>query len=205
MRRTFIYVDGLNLYYRAARPYNVKWLNIQDLCKRKLHCDNEIIKIKYFTSIIKRSSDPSKHVRQQLLIRALSTLPNLDIIKGTFRQQKENRVLADNPYKKVKVLLTEEKGSDVNLAVNMVHDAHLGLYDIAIVLSNDSNLIGAVKIVKGLDKLVGILCPSEVVTEPLKRAASFTRILNRDDLRASEFPKVLQDCKGVFHRPNKWD
>ena len=47
----------------------------------------------------------------------------------------------------VKVYRSEEKGTDVNLAVHMVHDAHLAKFDAALVLSNNSDLVEAVRIV----------------------------------------------------------
>lgn len=40
----------------------------------------------------------------------------------------------------VSVLKTEEKGSDVNLAVDLLHDCVQGLYDCVVVISNDSDL-----------------------------------------------------------------
>ena len=206
MKRTIIYVDGFNLYYRAARRYNIKWLNIKDLGEKILREDNEVVGIKYFTSIIKRRSDDhKKHFRQQMYLRALSTIPNLDIIKGTFLQKESYKPLADNPNEKVRILLTEEKGSDVNIAVNMVNDAHLDRYDLAVVISNDSDLVGAIEIVRSVNKQVGVLCPSEEISYSLKKAATFHRIISKDDLRDSEFPKFLRDDKGQFHRPKEWN
>ena len=205
-KRTFVYIDGLNLYYRAAREYNIKWLNLYDLCKNKLSDINEILKIKYFTSMVRRSKqDPRKQLRQQIYLRALATIDNLEIIKGNIKQKIDTRPLASNPGEKVKVILLEEKGSDVNLAVHMVNDAHLDQYDAAIIVSNDSDLVGAIEIVRSLGKVVGVLCPSPNATEPLRRVSSFTKVLERNDLRDSEFPRELEDCEGRFHRPEEWD
>ena len=69
-----------------------------------------------------------------------------------------------NPPKKGKkfaeVIKTEEKGSDVNIAAHMVHDGHLGRYDVAILVSNDSDLAEPVRIVRHeLNKTVGMLNP----------------------------------------------
>ena len=206
MKRTFVYVDGLNLYYRAAKRHNLKWLDINTLCKNKLNLDNEIIKIKYFTSIIKRDpKDPRKLLRQQLLIRALSTIPHLEIIKGTFNQNEDWRPLANNPTEMVKVLTSEEKGSDVNLAVHVVNDAHLDHYDAAIVVSNDSDLTKAIVMARDREKIVGLLSPVDMPNESLKRAASFTKILEKCDLVGAEFPKRMKDADGRFHRPREWD
>ena len=204
-KRTYIYVDGLNLYYRAAKLHNVKWLNILSLCEDKLMPDNNIIKIKYFTAMIGRSFNEGGITRQQIYIRALRTIPNLEIIKGRFKQETEKRPLASDPRTKVKVIIIREKGSDVNLAVSMVDDAHKDLYDVAIVVSNDGDLMGAIKAVRETGKIVGVICPSPEITESLKKAANFDRTLTRRDLVNAEFCKDLRDGNGNFRRPKEWD
>jgi len=47
----------------------------------------------------------------------------------------------------VNVLKTEEKCTDVRLAVHLVNDSWKGLYDCAVILSNDGDLLEALKIV----------------------------------------------------------
>lgn len=60
----------------------------------------------------------------------------------------------------VRVLKTEEKGSDVNLASHLVNDAHNRDFEVAIVISNDSDLVEPVRIVtQELGLQVGILNP----------------------------------------------
>ena len=53
MKKTIIYIDGFNLYYRLKNtPY--KWLNIQKLSEFYLNPEqHDIIKIKYFTALVK--------------------------------------------------------------------------------------------------------------------------------------------------------
>ena len=204
-RTTFIYIDGLNLYYRAAKVHNIKWLNLLDLCKEKLSAHNDIVKIKYFTAMIGRSFNEGGNTRQQMYLRALRTIPNLEIILGRFKQEMDRRPLAANPSKLVEVLLVREKGSDVNLAVNMVNDAHKDLYNVAVVVSNDSDLMGAIKAVREAEKIVGVICPSPEITESLKKTANFDKILTKADLVKAEFPSMLQDGNGSFRRPREWD
>ena len=50
-----------------------------------------------------------------------------------------------------------QKGVDVLLAIDLVNLAHTGAYDIAIILSGDTDLIEAVKLVKNLGKTVIII------------------------------------------------
>jgi hypothetical protein len=49
------------------------------------------------------------------------------------------------PQKYARVIKTEEKGSDVNLATHLLHDAHMGRFDVAGVISNDSDLLEPIK------------------------------------------------------------
>ena len=112
--KTYIYVDGFNLYYGAVRNTPYKWLDIGKLCHILLPSD-QIISIKYFTATVSgRPGDPDEPIRQQLYLRALKTTPNLEIIYGHFLTHSvPMRLSGSNPPKWVKVDKTEEKGSDV--------------------------------------------------------------------------------------------
>ena len=46
----------------------------------------------------------------------------------------------------IEVIKTEEKGSDVNLATHLLYDGFRNDYDIAVVISNDSDLLEPIKI-----------------------------------------------------------
>ena len=144
--RTFVYVDGFNLYFGALRHTPYRWLDVQRLCELTLAKHNRIERIKYFTAhITQRPRDAMQPARQQAYLRALKTLPNLDIILGHFLTQIVKMPLAGiplgQPLKYVSVLKTEEKGSDVNLATHLVHDAHLNRFEMAVVVSNDSDFL----------------------------------------------------------------
>ena len=52
---------------------------------------------------------------------------------------------------------TEEKGSDVNLAVHLLNDGWHGRYDVALVLSQDTDLIEPLRIAsQELGKTIGL-------------------------------------------------
>jgi|PersoiStandDraft_1058852.scaffolds.fasta_scaffold141252_2 uncharacterized LabA/DUF88 family protein len=64
----------------------------------------------------------------------------------------------------VRVLRSEEKGTDVNLAAHLVHDAHRNRFEAAAVISNDSDLKEAVRIVRReVGKVVGVFTPEPLV------------------------------------------
>ena len=114
MKKTVVYIDGFNLYYRLKHtPY--KWLNLEKLSQSYLDLkQNQIIKIKYFTALVKEQSrDPSNTIRQGIYLRALKTLPNLEIIFGQFKKRHINLSLATkNPdkLKQVKKII----GNNIN-------------------------------------------------------------------------------------------
>lgn len=84
-KRTYIYVDGFNLFYGGLKGSRYKWLDLRKLLERAMP-KNEIEKIWYFTAMVKPSeSDPSKDARQQSYVRALQTLEGVEVDYGYFR------------------------------------------------------------------------------------------------------------------------
>jgi len=207
--KTFIYVDGFNLYYGAVKDTALKWLNIRRLCELLLP-GYSITRIKYFTARVSaRMDDPQKPTRQQIYLRALRTIPGLEIIYGSFLSHDVMMPLAEPPPggpKFAKVTRTEEKGSDVNIATHLVHDAYQGSFDVAVMVTNDSDLLEPIKIVRQeLHLQVGILNPHRhTPSRVLTKHASFIKQIREGPLRASQFPSTLRDAKGEFHKPRDW-
>ena len=56
--------------------------------------------------------------------------------------------MSDPPPEFTQVYKTEEKGSDVNLALHVLNDAWLDQYDCAVIVSNDSDLAESLRLVK---------------------------------------------------------
>jgi uncharacterized LabA/DUF88 family protein len=207
--RTFIYVDGFNLYYGAVKGTQYKWLNILQLC-RLLLPGAEIERIKYFTARVSaRKDDPGKPTRQQIYLRALRTLSGLEIIYGSFLSHEVMMPVADpapGQPRFVRVTRTEEKGSDVNIATHLVNDAYRRIFDSAVLITNDSDLLAPIRIVKEELKLdVGILNPHRhTPSRVLTRYASFIKQIREGALKASQFPETMSDGKGEFRKPKAW-
>src|ERR1051326_3162947 len=115
MAKVYVYIDGFNLYYGAVKGSPYRWLDLGALCHRMLPGD-QILAIKYFTAIVSaRPYDPQQPVRQQVYLRALRTVPLLEVVFGHFLTHSCRMVLTGvSPPQKVWVDKTEEKGSDVN-------------------------------------------------------------------------------------------
>ena len=133
-----VYVDGFNLYYGALRGTSFRWLDLSEAC-RLLFPRDQINQIKYFTARVSaRPTDPDQPIRQATYWRALQTIPNLTIIEGSFLVKPVMMPLANTtPQQYARVIKTEEKGSDVNLAVHLLNDAHKKDFELAVLVTND--------------------------------------------------------------------
>jgi uncharacterized LabA/DUF88 family protein len=206
MPRVNVYIDGFNLYYGSLKKTPYKWLDVSKLCQLMLPSDT-IQSIKFFTANVSaRPHDKHLPVRQQIYFRALKTIPNLTIIRGHFLTHSVPMILTgSDPIKKVWVDKTEEKGSDVNLATHLLHDGFTGLFDVAVLITNDSDLVEPVKLVRQVLHLpIGILNPHNRDSRELQQYATFVRRIRQRHLIASQFPDKITDSKGEFHKPQGW-
>lgn len=115
-----------------------------------------------------------------------------------------------NPYVFARVHTREEKGSDVNLAAQMLHRAWKNEYEQAIIVSNDSDLCEPIRIVRDELKKNVTICfiPQKrhgtSVSSRLKNSASGVLNLSWSDLRRNQFPDSIQDRQEVIYKPLNW-
>jgi uncharacterized LabA/DUF88 family protein len=106
----------------------------------------------------------------------------------------------------VRVHKTEEKGSDVNLASHLLLGGFRNDYDVAAVLSNDTDLVEPIRIAtRELGKVVGILSPVTSPAPQLRSVASFLRHIKVSDLASSQFPNpILLPDGTALAKPPTW-
>jgi NYN domain len=212
--RAIFYVDGFNLYnglHRRAKAKGLntpehRWLNLSKLAEF-LVPEADVIRVRYFTSLIKRrAEDPDAGTRQAVFLRALATLPNLTVHLGHFQRNLVWRRLVDNPEKSVRVIDFKEKGSDVNLAAFLIHDALGRECELACVISSDSDLVEPIRLANAaLPRGVIVLSPN--VGRPsraLDTVATGSRRIKDRAFRACYFPDELEDVDGVITKPPAW-
>jgi hypothetical protein len=197
---TNVYIDGFNFYYGPLKKTPYRWINVRKLCELLLP-KNTVVEIKYFTALVSaRPNDPDQPTR------ALRTLPGVSIYLGHFLSHQVTMPLAVRPGQRqeyVQVIKTEGKGSDVNLATHLLHDAHMGRFEVAVVLSNDSDLSEPIKIVREqLGKKVGILNPQK--SRALLPHIDFIKQIRAGALAAAQLPATLSDATGTFTKPAAW-
>ncbi len=146
--RTIIFIDGSNFYHRLKyltgekKEISLLKFNFMNFC-RWLADKNSLVEIRYYIGSVRRQNNNIKsqkmYADQQRLFFKLR-VQNIKIILGQLIQHR------DKSY--------HEKGVDVRLAVEMIRLARQDKYDIAYLLSSDTDLVPAVEEVLSLNKIV---------------------------------------------------
>ncbi len=217
-KNTYIYIDGLNFYYGLVKNSPYKWLDLKSLFVKVLPKDFNIRKIKYFTAKVKAfPTDPQAPHRQAIYLRALEKwIPEIEIFYGSFlinvkKRRLENSILDvnGNAITETNVIVPEEKGSDVNLAVHLLNDAWLDHYDWAVVVSNDSDLSESLRLTRAncgkKILLIPTISPQSGIRKPtfqLNKNADKMLMIRQSSLANSQLPSVIPGTN--IHKPSTW-
>ncbi len=206
-KRSTIYIDGFNLYYGAIKNTRWKWLNLERFFTL-LRQDDDIQTIKYFTALISGSHKPN----QESYLLALETMPKVEILLGKFKKRTvECRVKHCNYSGTRRFEMPEEKRTDVNIALHMLHDAVSDNCDRFILVSGDSDLVPAIQMVKNFSPEKEIIVyipasnPIRGAAVELRTVADKHKTLPNALLRKAQFPAKVTDGKGgVIVKPATW-
>jgi len=207
-KRSIIYIDGFNLYYGALKDVpRLKWLNIERFCKL-LRPHDDIRVIRYFSALVDGPTKP----HQEAYLRALSTTPLVNIILGKFKNKSVKcLVTACTLVGSRRFQVSEEKRTDVNIAVSMLDDAYQDKCDHFILFSGDSDLVPAVTTtrLRFPQKKISVYVPFRNTIRgaavELRTAAHAHRDLPLFLLGKALFPEQVPDgAGGLISRPAAW-
>jgi hypothetical protein len=111
------------------------------------------------------------------------------------------------PFTCARVVIDEEKGSDVNLGAHLVHDALTGACTKAIVVTNDSDLALPIRMAVQAGVPVGLVNPHDPrpMSGHLKKEASFRIPFRREVVAKCQMPMTVKTSKGKeVHCPQDW-
>lgn len=223
--RAIVYIDGFNLYFglkastikkKGHKRFSKRtyWLDLQALSE-KIAKDNELAAVKYFTARIK--GNPAKQNRQNTFISAIQLhCPKLQIFEGRylFRQVICGRcknITSDIvcPHCGNINNIPEEKKSDVNIASQMLKDAYENNFDIAYLISGDSDLVPPIQIIRAMSppKRVAVAFPPlRGGSKELDSAADFSFHISPSNIKNSIMPEVIHKPDGSELRiPPEWN
>ena len=204
-QRVAVYVDGFNLYYglRSKGWQRYYWLDIYRLAEKLLRPDQCLAAVRYFTAkILHQTDDPQKKRRQNTYLEALATLPDLHIHYGYYLQKDRTCSQCGATWQTY-----EEKMTDVNIAVELLGDAHDDVFDTAIIISGDSDLSMPISTVRrrySQKRMIIAFAPNRI-SKHLRNVATASFTIGRDAFRDSQLPDQITKTDGyVLSKPSKW-
>lgn len=183
-KKVAVYIDGSNFYFRLKSPQ----LNLKNLSKfdfrgfaKWLARDREIVSCRYYIGVIRAKEDNRKgremrREQQRLFSHLQSSEQNFIIKRGYLMKN-------DGVY--------HEKGVDVKLAIDLLIGAYENIYDSAILVSSDTDLIPAIKKVKFLNKDVEYIGFAHQPSFGLQKVVSLSRLLIKEDVENFTINKIF--------------
>ncbi len=142
MTKVISYIDGLNLYHAIDdlnRPH-LKWVDLWALSQSLLRPGQELVAVNYFSAYA--TWMPGRYKRHRTYVAALKTKGvSIHLAKFKIREQKCNTCGATWKSR-------EEKETDVSIAAHLVADALCDRFDLAFLITADSDLKPAIAAVR---------------------------------------------------------
>lgn len=202
MQKVITYIDGFNLYFGLQEAYGKKynWLDLEKLSSLLLKTEQQLNAVKYFTSHV--HGYHSKIKRQETYLEALATLPLCHLYYGQF-------LVNDHKCPRCRNVehIPSEKMTDVNIATHLLVDAFEDSFDVAILISGDSDLSGPVNEIKRLfpSKKVIVAFPPKRTSFVLQQTATAYYTIGRAKFDHSQFPDIVNKPDGYkLKRPASW-
>jgi uncharacterized LabA/DUF88 family protein len=204
MNRVAFFIDGFNVFHALDEKksyHKYKWLDYSKLAKCFVKSKERIADVYYFTAYAEWNQD--KKARHQLLIRALD-MQGVNIVLGKFKLRDKECHVCHKIYQTY-----EEKQTDVNISIKLFQCAYNDIFDTAILVTGDSDIVPAIKAVKESfpAKRIGLVIPIGRSAEEMKNVCDFHMKMKEQHLRSSQFPdSIIIDAekKITLDRPATW-
>lgn len=198
--RTAIYIDGFNLYH-SLRP-DQRWLDLRRMVNAFCTRSDLVVKIKYFTAYC--SWDANKATRHRILTGIYQDM-GIEIVLGKFKKITRHCRMpvlgCSGAYQ-----THEEKQTDVNVAMHLLNDAWLNLYDRAYIISGDTDLLPPIRMIKKQfpEKLLSVVFPPNKKADEVKAVCNTIKMKSRQ-IYESLLPDPYTASDGaVFYAPKGW-
>lgn len=174
MKRVIIFIDGNNFESAVnqlfAQETRIDYAKLANLIVQKRNGD--LVRFYYYTAA--GSHDRQKAEATKKYVHHLNTKLSKCVAKLGFI-----KVLGTDASGN---LITTEKGTDVNIAVDMVSLAYMNAYDEAVLVSGDSDYEGAIHTVKNIGKNIVVCTVQDQRAGYLKDLCDDSMYLTKDEL-----------------------
>jgi uncharacterized LabA/DUF88 family protein len=184
-KRAAVFIDGNNFYFRLkdlagqlGGKYRLSDFAFMSFSQRLVQ-PNQLVQAFYYIGALKRSNDPKSiklYSKQQRLLGKLQA-QGFTTVVGTIIQHPDGSF--------------HEKGVDVRIAVEMIRLARNNVYDIAFLVSSDTDLVPAVEEVRSFGKEVVYVGTGRGQSFGLTKAANDVLLLRPNDAEPFLQPVIV--------------
>ena len=203
--RVVTYLDGFNLYFglKSKNWRRYYWLDVHALGQALLKPGQKLVGTKYFTSRDSSTPrDPHKAQRQGTYLEALEHHPDVKVTFGHYLPKKRRCHQCGSSWQTF-----EEKQTDVNIAVSMLADCHADQFDMALLISADSDLTSPIREIHRLfpEKNIIVAFPPGRRSDQLRCEADGCFTIGESKFRHSQLPDpVIKPDGYALKRPTQW-
>lgn len=197
------FIDGFNLYHAIddLKDNSLKWLNLRLLSEAYIQKSKEELKeVFYFSAFATWKEEAYR--RHKAYVKALKASGITNII-GHFKEKQKKCIKCGTRW-----TAHEEKESDVNLALYIVQQAYEDNYDKALIITADSDICPAIKMVKKKfpNKELMVLTPPNRyrITRELRDLAQTQRIKQKHLQDNLLKPLITLENGEVITLPDKY-
>ena len=184
MERVCVFIDGNNFYFALKRNNRMTRVDYHQLSLGLTGPDRQLVRTFYYNVAYDRNLYPDKAKAQQSFLDSLDRTPYLELRLGRLVPLPDGSV--------------QERGVDILMASEMVYYAARGLYDTAVVVTEDGDYSASLDRVKELGKHVEIAAFQDGQTKELIRTADvripLDAVLNQ--YAGKIFPPDPDDSRG---------
>jgi hypothetical protein len=199
------YVDGFNLYHALLRLRDpkVEWLDLRTLCHRQIRPKTEAITaIKYFSAYAHWLPQPM--ARHQEYVKALQAT-GVEAIMGHFKNKDRECKNCGAQW-----VAHEEKETDVSIGIAMLNDAYKRRYERAYLMTRDSDLMPAIKMIRTefpKIEIIAVAPPMMGHSNDLLTVCNGKKKISPKQIWSCLLPKEVKTSNGAVAatRPSKYD
>jgi uncharacterized LabA/DUF88 family protein len=134
--RVHVFIDGYNVYVPLAKHYNAtgenyKWVDYRKVATKLLATNHQFngyktkdLQVSFFTAL--PTWNDKKKERHELFVEACK-LQDIEVYEGRFNRNRD------------------EKETDISIAIELYRQASKNLYDVAILLTGDTDFVPCIK------------------------------------------------------------
>ncbi|MCW5723538.1 MAG: NYN domain-containing protein [Maricaulaceae bacterium] len=200
--RSAFYIDGFNVYHAIddlGRPH-YKWLDWMALSNRLIPSSTErVVKVSMCTAI--KPKDPGKQIRHRAYIKALNSV-GVKCITGHFSVEPRECKSCGTTW-----IAPVEKQGDVNLALELMCDAHEDVFDHCYLVSADSDQAATARFLKEkfpTKSLTSVIVTGRSHSKEILGRADAKITVTASSIEACLFPKLIPGPSAIL-RPKEYD